>query len=269
MENIMENYTMMAKIGEGGCGQIFMIKEIGTNNLFAVKKIIRTKDNLDGINRDIEIPKKISHDAVIRVLQHQITEEFAYIIYPYYKICFEAFTKRTVRPVASMAPTVPMLVEMMVQLCDALQCMHDMKIVHRDMKPANILLSEEQCKIIDFDMACIIDSLTFNIQPKYVGTPLYSAPELLLSLPNICYYMCDIYSLGVTMYEIFNKRLPYNGINFDVFVSKIKYNPPRKSTSGFTQLDSIIMDTISRDPNLRPSLSTIKERLRGLCLDIL
>ncbi len=92
----------------------------------------------------------------------------------------------------------------------------------------------------------------------HVGTPNYLAPELWGENLDIDYYMCDVYSLGVTFYTIFNKnKMPYNAKSVEQLEYLIFNTKPIPSDSGNTKLDELIMSMIQKDPSMRPSLQDI------------
>ncbi len=81
-----------------------------------------------------------------------------------------------------------------------------MDFIHRDIKPHNIIVQDTQAYLIDFDLACSLTDPKFPIQPKLTGTPNYMAPEIWMYDKNIDYKLTDIYSFGVTIYYVFNKK---------------------------------------------------------------
>jgi serine/threonine protein kinase len=161
------------------------------------------------------------------------------------------------------------------QLVDALIFMHNKQVYHRDIKPHNIILRNDHIPVyIDFDNACYIGEK--NISCKgHPGTPNFQPPELFERREQIDWDKVDIYSLGATMFYMFNNnKTPYeNRIlestpevpgKFKALVQlelDVKNGPPRFSDSGSGIIDDIIDRMLRRDPQARPSLESIKYEL--------
>jgi hypothetical protein len=130
------------------------------------------------------------------------------------------------------------------QICDALQYAHEEGVVHRDIKPENILLDKRgRVKIADFGLAKLlgktIDDLTLTGTRQIVGTVPYMAPEQIEGSKDID-HRADIYSLGVTFYEMLTGELPLG-----------RFAPPSRKVQIDVRLDDVVLRTLEKEPELR------------------
>jgi len=133
---------------------------------------------------------------------------------------------------------------MVPQICDALQFAHDQGIVHRDVKPENILIDRQgNVKIADFGLAKLLDRKTgghtLTKTGQVVGTPQYMAPEQLEQPLNVD-HRADIYSLGVVFYEMLTGELPLG-----------RFERPSKSVSVDVRLDQVVLRALEKEPDRR------------------
>jgi hypothetical protein len=130
------------------------------------------------------------------------------------------------------------------QICDALQYAHEENVVHRDIKPENILLDKRgRVKIADFGLAKLlgktVDDLTLTGTRQIVGTVPYMAPEQIEGAKEID-HRADIYSLGVTFYEMLTGELPLG-----------RFAPPSRKVQIDVRLDEVVLRTLEKEPALR------------------
>jgi serine/threonine-protein kinase len=141
-------------------------------------------------------------------------------------------------------------------ICNALDYIHSQGVVHRDLKPENIMVdSEDNVKLIDFGIAANAGSrrLTFAKLTEAMGTPDYISPEQVKGGRGDA--RCDIYALGVMLYEMLTGRVPFTGPNpFVIMNDRLLNNPipPREIDPEISpQLQEIIYRAIERDPKRR------------------
>ncbi|WP_367875201.1 serine/threonine-protein kinase [Luteolibacter sp. Populi] len=152
--------------------------------------------------------------------------------------------------------------EIIAPVCDALQAAHDRGIVHRDVKPENLLIDRNgTVKIADFGIARMMDEPAvegglqavsdYAAMPTLaVGTPDYAAPEQRVSAP--CDHRVDIYSLGVVLYEIITGQRPGSG----------QITPPSRRAVVDMRIDEILLKALQEEPDLRfRTVAEFRERL--------
>jgi serine/threonine-protein kinase len=140
---------------------------------------------------------------------------------------------------------------------------HDMGVIHRDIKPHNVLMDDHgQAKLTDFGIARALDATNPTQTGSYLGTVLYSAPEQLQGekvTPK-----SDVYSLGVTLYQAAVGEPPFAGTPIEVASQHINKTPVEPSTLGARLSDmteGLILDCLQKDPERRPSAEEVHERL--------
>lgn len=252
----IENYEIKILIYEGSVTNVYFAQNVKNNDYVIIKKIPNTDDNFDYIIRDTQIPNLLKHPNIIEIKEIIKNDDFVYIIYPYINnsICLVDQKKNKLR-----------MLNIINDICDAIEFMHSKGVVHRDIKPDNIICSDELNFIIDFDMAAILEDSDLGIQDKLVGTPIYIAPELWKSSENINYKMADVYSLGITMYCIFNNhRFPYRSRKIEDVEFDLRSKKPKPSRTGHKKLDKLIMSMISKNPLDRPKIEEIQNTLKSL-----
>src|SRR5262249_43943206 len=130
------------------------------------------------------------------------------------------------------------------QICDALQYAHEEGIVHRDIKPENVLLDRKgRVKIADFGLAPLFGStsgpVTLAGSRQVMGTPYYMAPEQIYQ-PHTVDHRADIYSLGVMFYEVLTGELPLGS-----------FAPPSHKEGVDGRLDQVVKQAMAKDPGQR------------------
>jgi serine/threonine protein kinase len=266
---IEDKYEIQNIICIGPSSNVYLGKNIETDETIIIKIIKKIKYKTDNkIKSDTEIPKLLDHPNIIKIKDIINTETHAYIVYPYINnnICLSQIKKINLYFVNNEKKFIHMI-KMMCQICDAIEYMHSQNVVHRDIKPHNIILGENFALLIDFDLAYVIDNPNYPLKLGIIGTPNYIAPEIWKELDNINYLLADIYSFGVTLYYIFNKKkLPYNAETIESLEYQLRYNKPIPSHSGYHLLDKLIMTVISKDPKNRPPISEIRQTLCKIIL---
>lgn len=158
-----------------------------------------------------------------------------------------------------------MVVTIAIQLCSALAYIHEKRIIHRDIKPNNILLNEQQTPIlIDFDIARSSQHETVSQDKdgvyRYVGNELYSAPEQ-FTTPGSVSTATDIFSLGAVLYQLLTHNRPFSSYN-NPGNYKDGLLPPLEQEDIPEPLLAIVSDMLIQQPELRPSASNLQQRFK-------
>ena len=143
-----------------------------------------------------------------------------------------------------------------LQAAEALQHAHDMGVVHRDIKPSNLLLDMSgKVWITDFGLAQVQDATEVTITGDFVGTLRYMSPEQALARRVVVDHRTDIYSLGVTLYELVTTERAFDGDTRAEVLRKISFGaptPPRKTNRRIpVELETIILKALSKNPDER------------------
>jgi serine/threonine protein kinase len=210
--NIWEKYKQIYKIGYGTYGKVYKVQNIETEEYFAMKEI--EKEKFEGIEdkllNEVEIMKKINTENSVLINEVINNKEYLYIIMDLCEYDLENYIKRRKKPIS-----INEIKEVLNQLNNVFKIMNDKKIIHRDLKPSNILISLDRLdkcliKLSDYGSSKF-NNLSNTITNTLNGTPITMAPEILKG-ENYS-FKSDIWSLGIIIYFMLNKKYPYNGKN--------------------------------------------------------
>jgi serine/threonine protein kinase len=145
---------------------------------------------------------------------------------------------------------------MIAEVADALDYAHQQGVVHRDMKPSNLLLSPAgRLSINDFGVARILEQPGMTVTGEFVGTPAYMSPEQITAGRTPVDHRTDIYSLGATLYELLTLHPPFTGARRDQVLAQILHKDPqapRKSNPKVPlDLETICLKAMEKDPDRR------------------
>jgi len=211
------SYEILRELGRGGMGMVYLAQQDNPRRRVALKLIrpgAAVADMLGRFEREAQILGRLQHPGIAQVHDAGTTDTGAGP-QPYFAMEFvegiPATEYATTRNLSSRAR-----LELMAKVCDAVQHAHQKGVIHRDLKPGNILVTQEgQPKILDFGVARATDSdvqattLQTDIG-QLIGTVSYMSPEQASGDPTDVDTRSDVYTLGVVLYELLVDRLPHN-----------------------------------------------------------
>lgn len=165
------------------------------------------------------------------------------------------------------------VIEFGLQICAALEFAHSHGVIHRDLKPGNLLLMRSgKVKLVDFGLALVAAETRLTATGKTMGSLLYMAPEQISGKPPLS-NKTDLYALGCVLFELLCGRTPFIGEGMaEILQQHLRKPPPKPSTFALDcppQLDSLIGELLEKDPERRPeSAAVVAERLREIDRDI-
>ncbi len=277
MIEALSKYRIIEKLGAGGMGEVYKAEDPALLRIVAIK--VMSKQGIDAVVsksrfvREAQAASSINHPNIVTIYEIGETDEHAYIVMEYVR-------GRSIRDLISAHSLTPgAILNIAIQICDALAEAHSRKIIHRDIKPENILLTErEQVKVLDFGLAKTLAGIEPVQDNKtsierltesgvVVGTLSYMSPEQLRG--ELLDERTDIFSFGIVLYEMVTGGLPFQGANaFEVAASILKDEAKRISRlpAGMPAgVSDIVMRLLARQRGNRySSFAEVKRALEGV-----
>lgn len=202
-------YELIEKIGEGGMAEVYKAKCHKLNRFDAVKILKKEFCTDDGVvekfKREATAIANLSDPNIVNILDVGTQDDINYIVMEYVK---GKTLKQLIRENGKIDSQ--KTIEYAIQITKALDCAHRNNIIHRDVKPQNILVTEDNIiKVTDFGIAKSTDSHTITNTSRILGSAHYFSPEQ--AKGNYVDYRTDIYSLGIVLYEMVTGRVPFDG----------------------------------------------------------
>ena len=247
------HFELLHEVGRGAGGSVWKARDTKLDRTVAVK-LPRTgglgSTHQNQLLREAQAVAQLNHPNIVRVHEVGRNAEGIYIVSDFVSgITLEAKSKSE-----RMSPR--KVAKLLVAVCDALFHAHQLGVVHRDMKPSNIMLDEDgQPQVIDFGLAKrdAVDA-TMTIEGKLLGTPAYMPPEQARGEGFAVDCRADIYSLGVILYELLANELPFRG-TVRMLLQQVIHNAapdPRTLNSSISKdLATICLKCLEKDPVAR------------------
>src|SRR6059058_5863355 len=204
-------YRLEARIGAGGMSTVYRALDETLERRVAIKlmntEVVTDSDQLERFRREARAVAQLSHPNVVGVIDAGEDEGRPYIVFE----CVEGETlKERIRRQGRLP--IPEAVAYAIEIVRALGAAHARHIVHRDVKPQNVLIDEEgSAKVTDFGIARTLEEDGLTADGRVLGTTDYVSPEQALGQPVTG--QSDLYSLGVVLYEMLTGEVPFRGEN--------------------------------------------------------
>jgi serine/threonine-protein kinase len=252
------NYRIEKVIGEGGMGTVYLASHTKIPNRVSAIKVLKSNflqnENLKNrFRREMEIMAGMTHENIVKLEQFDEDDLGMYLIMEYFKgVEIDDYLKNKIG-VFPEEKAVPL----MIQILKAFSFAHKKGIVHRDIKPGNILINQEanQVKVLDFGIAKMKDDISMQTKSgAQIGTVFYMSPEQVHGKELDA--RSDIYALGVTFYQMLTGINPYHDLNteYEIYnkITKEDLPDPREIYPGVSErMVNILRKSLAKAPEDR------------------
>ena len=247
-------YQVIEELGHGGMGRVYKVQDTKIGEKIALK-LIRPetgldKTSLERFSNELKLARKIRHKNVCQMFDLGEDQGTRYITMEY---VHGEDLKQLIRKVGQLSPG--QSIGIARQVCDGLEEAHKLGVVHRDLKPQNIMVDDDgKARIMDFGIARSLTGKSITGAGVMIGTPEYMSPEQIEGKDTD--QRSDIYSLGVILYEMVTGRVPFEGETpFTIGVkhkSEIPKNPKEINAQLSDDLSRVILRCLEKEKTARP-----------------
>ena len=266
-ELFANRYQIVRVVGRGGMGMVYKARDRELAEDVAIKTLrgnAMTDDPtvLERFKTEIRLARRISHRNVVRT--HDLGEHDGA-----YYVTMEYVEGITVRDLIDMRGhlSVPSTLGIAQQLAASLEVAHEQGVIHRDIKPQNMLLDPDGVlKVMDFGIARLAQhTSTLTQAGMVIGTPAYMAPEQLLAEEVDA--RSDLYAAGVVLYECLTGALPFEGTSPIALIAKVLHTVPSSPSTRNAEvplpLSGLVMRLLDKEPAARPGSARELRELLG------
>ena len=222
---IGRRYRVRRLLGRGGMGTVYQVDDVDLTREVALKlirnDIAENATVLERFKREIQLSSKVTHRNVLRVYDLGETDGVQYLTMQF--IAGEDLASLIKR---EKRLPIDRVLKIFRQICEGLEAAHEQGVIHRDLKPQNVMLGPgDHVYLTDFGLAKTLEQSGVTQTGAVVGTPYYMSPEQVKGEP--AGPRSDIYSLGIILYEMATGSVPYGGNSvYEVMIQRLQ-KPPR------------------------------------------
>ena len=248
METLDNRYELIEKLGRGGMGVVWRVRDRLTSNYIALKRVLASQESIHfsimegsigdfrlSLAQEFSVLASLRHPNIISVLDYGFDDEMS----PYFTMELLENTQTITEVAESMDERGK--VGLLIELLQALVYLHRHRMVHRDLKPDNILVADGRVRVLDFGLS--VGRQEIDSSGKIVGTMGYIAPEVIAH--NQMSEIADLYSVGVIAYQIFAGQLPFPPHDLYAIVNHL---PDMDPVQANTELQLVIARLLDKDP---------------------
>lgn len=267
----MGNYRLSRLLGQGGFANVYLAEHVYLKTSAAIKvlQVRLTDEALEKFLSEARTVARLSHPHIIHVLEFGIEQQTPFLVMNYAP--YGSLRQR--HPAGSVLASTQVL-SYVQQVASALQYAHDRLIIHRDVKPENILLGEDFALMLsDFGLATTLQNQSRNMSSMLVhhtqsiaGTTTYMAPEQFDGTPSAA---SDQYALAMIVYEWLCGTPPFQGSAMGVAIQHMQTPPPplrEKQPELASSLEEVVLRALAKDPQARfSSVQAFANALAEVC----
>ena len=252
-ELLVGRYMVQREVGAGGMATVYLAEDVKHRRRVAIKVL---RDDLAAsvgavrFLREIEIAARLQHPNILPLLDSGETQGLLYYVMPF--VDGQSLRQRLNRehelPVGDA-------VKLLIEVVDALSEAHERGVVHRDIKPDNVMLSGRHALVTDFGVARAVSEAkdgTVTTLGVALGTPAYMSPEQATADPSVD-HRADIYAVGVMAYELLTGRLPFDGGSPQQTLARHVTETPDPVSKYRPNLNPLLVQAVMRCLEKRPA----------------
>ncbi len=261
------NYRLERLLGSGGFADVYLGKQVYLDSLAAIKllKTNLSEEDIEDFRSEARTLVRLIHPHIVRILDFGLEGNTPFLVMDY-------APNGTLRQRNQRGTRLPLatIIEYVNEVASALQFAHDQKIIHRDVKPENMLLGRHnEILLSDFGIAVVAQSTRTEFTQETVGTISYMAPEQIQAHPRPA---SDQYSLGVIVYEWLSGDRPFNGTFTEIAVKHMMTPVPplrEKVPSISPEVEQVILTALAKEPtqrfaSVRAFATALEQASRGM-----
>jgi eukaryotic-like serine/threonine-protein kinase len=246
------DYEVISVLGAGGMGKVYKVRNVISDRTEAMKIVLANlagqKELADRFTREIKLLASLNHPNIAGLRTALSMDNQLVMIMEY----VDGVTLASRLEQGPIAPADA--INYSAQILDALSYAHSLNVIHRDIKPANMMLTPQGVmKLMDFGIARPNNEAALTVTGTALGSLNYMSPEQVKGVPVDP--RSDLYSLGVSLYEMVTGQLPFRGAsNYSLMSAHLEQTPPAPITvrPGLPQaLNDIILMSLAKDPSAR------------------
>ncbi|ACY16375.1 serine/threonine protein kinase [Haliangium ochraceum] len=258
------NYKVKSKIGAGGMGAVYLAEHPLIGKKVALKvlhpEFSSQPDVVQRFFHEAKSVNDIQHPNIVDIVDYGVLENGGKLVYFIMEFLDGASLSEVIREHAPLAPERALTIAL--QVADALGACHRSGVIHRDLKPDNIILvrrrhQEDFVKLLDFGIAKLTGDQKVSVRTRtgvILGTPTYMSPEQCEGEGEVD-HRADIYSLGILLYEMVTGQVPFRGETYgQVLMQQLTHYPePPSSVRGVVppHVEAVILKTLEKTPDTR------------------
>jgi len=251
-------YRILAPIGSGGFGAVYLAQDTWIDKKVAIKVPHRQALDFGELLKEPRLLASLSHPNIVSITTAEKQDNVFFIVMEY-------VPGETLEHIIATRGVLdlPLALDFTCQICNAVDHAHRQGVIHRDLRPANVLVTEANVlKVADFGTSRFLEIAAHGT--TVIGSPPYMAPE---QFQGKAVFASDIYSLGVTMYQMLTGALPYDTpspAELERLMKGDLVTPPRTRNSA---IPSAVSDIVMRA--MAPEVTTRYQRAADLLADLL
>lgn len=243
------NYHLLQQLGQGGFADVYLGEHVRLGRKAAIK-VLHTHlagDNIRLFQQEAQIIANLKHPHIIRLLDFDVHDGIPFLVLDY----APHGSLRQKHPQRTRLP-LPLIVDYVAQVASALQYAHDQKLIHRDVKPENMLIDEQEDIVLsDFGIATIAHATSSMSTQASMGTLVYMAPEQIQGKARPA---SDQYALAVTVYHWLAGTFPFYGSSTEIIAQHLGRVVPSFHEQGVqvaAEVEQVVLTALEKDPGAR------------------